>query len=184
MSHPLNDPWTIFVAKKSPVGTYSDNLVSLSTVTTVEQFCDVFTQLQNPQYFPTGYGVFVCRSGYKPLWEKNPAGGTLSVRLHRSCAFVDFVWTKFVFSLIGEQFDDPNVVCCGFSCRSDYNLSIWINNAKSVTLKNRANQKFISILHSTYTGSKFPLPVVEFVSHTEALELRQQLESRPAEEST
>ena len=80
----------------------------------------------------------IFKEGYKPLWESCPDGGCWFIRFKKSddSSDIDLKWEKLLFALIGEQFDEPNMLGAVLSIRGrETIIEVWFNYLKNVGIK-------------------------------------------------
>ena len=100
--HPLQNTWTIWYANlackmpsrvppscQSP-GTqqkqlrqYEENLASLSTFSTLEDFAACYGYLKRPSELPNNSNLFVFKGTTKPMWEVGNCSGSILYSAHR-----------------------------------------------------------------------------------------------------
>ncbi|KAG9302281.1 hypothetical protein G9A89_008772 [Geosiphon pyriformis] len=135
---PLANEWTFyhdkFVANATP-GEYEDNLKSVATVATVQNFWAVYNNILGPETLQTRSSLHFMKAGIRPVWEdpQNENGGAWSFRVNKNNTAV--VWRELLMLLIGEQFEecvglDDDIF--GLTVSSRYNsdiFTIWNKNA-------------------------------------------------------
>merc|ERR1719369_814642 len=67
--HPFSTSWTIWYSAGNRKLTWQQNQVKVSTVSTVEQFWLLISQLKPPSDIPAGYTLSVFKEGILPDWE-------------------------------------------------------------------------------------------------------------------
>jgi translation initiation factor 4E len=86
---------------------YENSIKTIATVTTVEEFWQVYDYLKRPADLPTTTDYHLFRSGIKPTWEDpgNARGGKWIVRLPKGLA--SRYWEEIVLALVGGQLAAP-----------------------------------------------------------------------------
>eukprot|EP00092_Neocalanus_flemingeri_P010589 GFUD01011407.1.p1 GENE.GFUD01011407.1~~GFUD01011407.1.p1 ORF type:complete len:291 (-),score=92.06 GFUD01011407.1:60-932(-) len=105
--HHLNTSWTFWYSVGNKNLSWKQNQVKISTVSTIEQFWLVTSQLKSPSDIPIGHTFSVFRDGVVPDWEDiaNIEGGRWMV----SCPKVeredrlDSMWLEMLFMMVGEH---------------------------------------------------------------------------------
>ena len=95
----------------------------------------------------TDLGLF--KVGYQPLWESCPDGGCWFIRFKKNedPIDIDLYWEKLIFALVGEQFDEPNMLGAVFSIRGrETILELWFNFFKIEKMKDSVAQKLRYLL--------------------------------------
>merc|ERR1719186_577803 len=105
--HHLKTSWTFWYSVGNKNLSWEQNQVKISTVSTIEQFWLLTSQLKPPSNIPTGHTYSVFRAGVAPDYEDvaNMKGGRWMV----SCPRVERVekedirWLEVLFMVVGEQ---------------------------------------------------------------------------------
>ena len=95
----------------------------------------------------TDLGLF--KVGYQPLWESCPDGGCWFIRFKKNedPIDIDLYWEKLIFALVGEQFDEPNMLGAVFSIRGrETILELWFNFFKIEKMKDSVAQRLRYLL--------------------------------------
>jgi translation initiation factor 4E len=130
---------------------YENSIKTITTVSTVESFWEVYDYLKRPGEMPSTTDYHFFRQGIKPTWEdpSNAKGGKWIVRLPKGLA--NRYWEETILALIGAQFTGvaPDEVC-GAVLSVRYNediLGIWNRNAHDSACIERIRDSFKKILH-------------------------------------
>jgi len=136
----LQTPWTIHymsnkTKKKTPakrkkghVKEYLENLTYVGTFSSVEGFWRYYSWLKKPSELPMNNRstLYMFRANLQPAWETFPQGGCWIVKISHENTFVDILWEKLLFSVIGENFWSPELVGVTVNRReSEDILTIW-----------------------------------------------------------
>lgn len=124
--------------EKNRAESYEQQIRNIATVTTVEEFWQVYVHLNRVSKLAPLTDYFLFQEGVRPMWEDeaNRRGGRLTVRVHKGVsprAFEDLC-----LAVIGEQFDTDDI--CGIACSvrvADNSLSIWLRDAADRELVGR-----------------------------------------------
>lgn len=136
--HELNTPWTMWLDKTergASAAQYQASLKKVYTMTTVESFWAVYTNIPDVRDLSQRYTYHMMRDDRKPLWEepRNSRGGTWKVKCRKEDA--PEVWKELLLAVIGEQFDefvtdDDDICGVSISIRErDDLIQIWNTNA-------------------------------------------------------
>jgi len=93
--------------------------------------------------------VSIFKKGYKPLWENCPDSGSWFIRFNKNedQAEIDLKWEKLIFALIGEQFEEPDMIGAVLSIRGrETIIELWFNLCKSETIKNKSAQNLRQLI--------------------------------------
>jgi translation initiation factor 4E len=134
----------------APVNPYENSIKTISTVSTVESFWEIYDHLKRPGDLPSTTDYHFFRQGIKPTWEDpgNVKGGKWIVRLPKGLA--SRYWEETILALVGAQFSgvNPDEVCGAvLSVRySEDILGIWNRNAHDSTSIERIRDSIKKIL--------------------------------------
>lgn len=136
MAAPLPSGFTLFFSffKKTlnsqvkEEASYEENIKSVSTFETVEDFWCLWQHMVKPEQLPIGCEIFLFQKGIKPMWEdsENNGGGRFIVRLKKEVS--NRLWEDIVLSFIGEQKEKSKNIC-GLVCtvkEREVVISTWI----------------------------------------------------------
>eukprot|EP00092_Neocalanus_flemingeri_P012749 GFUD01013738.1.p1 GENE.GFUD01013738.1~~GFUD01013738.1.p1 ORF type:complete len:292 (-),score=85.65 GFUD01013738.1:88-963(-) len=133
--HHLNTSWTFWYSAGNKNLSWKQNQVKISTVSTIEQFWLVTSQLKSPSNIPTGHTFSVFRAGVVPDWEDvaNIEGGRWMV----SCPKVeredrlDSRWLEMLFMMVGEHSEEfAGLVIGAEACvrKQGDRLEVWVKD--------------------------------------------------------
>ncbi|EFC44903.1 eukaryotic initiation factor 4E member 2-like protein [Naegleria gruberi] len=166
---PLETKWTFWYAntkvdkeghhhqehheKEKDGSQYRDCLTKLATVSSIDEFCKVYSYLQKPSKLPKNSNISLFRHEVVPMWESFPQGGCWMVKIRKgengqTSTFCDRLWEQLVFSTICEQFETGNVVGCVLSLRTKEDvLQVWNKNSNNHADRIHICDRFKWILH-------------------------------------
>jgi len=136
----LQTPWTIhYMSNKTKrraaasrqnrsVQEYLDNLVYVGTFSSIEGFWRYYSHLKNPSELTKNnrYTLYVFRANLQPAWETFPNGGCWIVKISHENNFVDILWEKLLFNVVGENFWTPELVGVAVSRRENEDIiTVW-----------------------------------------------------------
>eukprot|EP00295_Goniomonas_pacifica_P027194 CAMPEP_0175946984 /NCGR_PEP_ID=MMETSP0108-20121206/27631_1 /TAXON_ID=195067 ORGANISM="Goniomonas pacifica, Strain CCMP1869" /NCGR_SAMPLE_ID=MMETSP0108 /ASSEMBLY_ACC=CAM_ASM_000204 /LENGTH=224 /DNA_ID=CAMNT_0017272559 /DNA_START=8 /DNA_END=682 /DNA_ORIENTATION=+ len=119
-SHALQHSWNLYydlvtTDKKAKASSteHDSGLHHLATITTIEEFWEVFNNLPKPTKLPEGGNFFLFKDGIKPTWEDaaNAQGGRWFGQLNKKFKTADKAWTNLAVALVGELIAQPELVC-------------------------------------------------------------------------
>eukprot|EP00736_Rhodelphis_marinus_P003099 Rmarinus@m.16315 len=135
--HPLHTNWSLWfdrADKKVNANQWRDCIKKVKTVDTVEDFWCLFNNIPTPSKLSMGSNFHFFREGIEPSWEDkaNEGGGKWVVSLPRPRRddIMDECWTNLLLSLIGENFEDGELICGAVISLRKQNdrISLWTNN--------------------------------------------------------
>jgi len=148
LTFPLQDSWTFWYFKNDRMSDWKDNLINITTVTTVEGFWSVFNHLQVASRLGQGCDYFLFKSHIQPMWEDafNRTGGRWSLNLNKNqrANELDRYWLNTLLSLIGDQYSDADYVNgCVVSVRSKGDrISLWTRDWRHTDVTKRIGNRF------------------------------------------
>jgi hypothetical protein len=89
------------------------------------------------------------KSDKKPLWECCPEGACLFIRFGKNEEdyVIDIIWEKLIFALIGEQFDDSNIIGALLSVRGrETIIELWFTFNNNEAVKTDITDKMTLLL--------------------------------------
>ena len=129
---------------------YENSIKTICTVSTVEEFWQVYNHLRRPSDLPTTTDYHFFRGGVKPTWEdpNNAKGGKWIVRLPKGLA--SRYWEEVVLALIGGQFSgvpDGEITGLVISVRySEDILGVWNRTAGDREITERIRDAIKKVL--------------------------------------
>ena len=70
---------------------------------------------------PREVDIFFFRDGEVPMWEQSPQGGIWIIKVKKEDD-VDLMWESTLLALVGEQFNESNVIGASLSLRTKQRL--------------------------------------------------------------
>ena len=105
--HQLSSSWTFWYSVGDKNLSWVQNQVKICTVTTIEQFWYVTSQLQPPSKIPSGHTYSVFKTGVMPDWEDvaNVDGGRwmISCSKEEREEELDSMWLEILVTIVGEH---------------------------------------------------------------------------------
>jgi len=134
--HHLDTSWTFWYSVGNKNLSWEQNQVKISTVSTMEQFWFVTSQLRPPSNIPTGHTYSVFRCGVLPDWEDvaNVEGGRWMI----TCSKVerednlDSRWLEVLFMMVGEHMGESSRQVNGAEAcvrKKGDRLEVWVGNS-------------------------------------------------------
>merc|ERR1719186_1134869 len=132
--HPLKTSWTFWYSVGNKNLSWEQNQVKISTVSTIEQFWLLTSQLKPPSNISTGHTYSVFRAGVAPDWEDvaNMEGGKWMV----SCPKMERGerenrWLEVLCMMVGEHMTESSGLVNGAEAcvrkRGD-RLEVWVRD--------------------------------------------------------
>lgn len=146
--HKLNSTWTFYYASRKESDRhipYSERLTKIAEFETMEDFLRYYLYLKPVNEISRDIDIGLFKKGYQPLWESCPDSGYWFLRFRRTADLkeINNKWEKVVFSLVCEQFDEPNMLGAVLSMRGrETIIEIWFNYFKYEKIKNAVALKF------------------------------------------
>jgi translation initiation factor 4E len=139
--HPLNSNWVFwYISRKEKDHNvpYDQRLKKIVSFNTLEDFFKYYIYLKPASEVDRNSDLSIFKEGYKPLWESCPDGGCWFIRFKKTddSSDIDLKWEKLLFALIGEQFEEPNMLGAVLSIRGrETIIEVWFNYLKNVGIK-------------------------------------------------
>ena len=104
--HPLEHDWTFWYFYPDRKRTWEENLRTIKTVSTIEDFWAVHNWIEPPSRLQTGADYSLFKVGISPDWEDvaNKKGGRWLVNCGRQG--VDGDWKEVIMAMVGQQFGE------------------------------------------------------------------------------
>lgn len=126
---------------------YRDQLKPLGQIPTIEHFFNYYVHMKKPTEMPREIDIFFFRDGEVPMWEESPQGGTWIDKVKKDDD-VDHMWEGVLFALIGEQFEEPNVIGASLSLRTKERLlMIWLKDGTNERVRTNVSNKLRHFLN-------------------------------------
>ena len=158
---PLNSTWTFWYASRKEKDhhiPYSERLTKLAEFDNMQDFFKYYVYLKPVNEIERNVDIGLFKQGYQPLWESCPNSGCWLLRFKRTADLkeINLKWEKVVFSLISEQFDEPNILGAVLSIRGrETIIEIWFNYFKYDKIKNMVAVKFGKLLLGEQTENEY-----------------------------
>jgi translation initiation factor 4E len=156
--HQLESEWTFWFerrdnrtedeAKGMSQMDWEQKLQKIGTFNTLENFWSYYCHLQRPTQLPRLSSYHLFRGQTKPTWENYPEGGHWLITMKKTLddkTRLNRLWEQLMFALIGEEFEDPDVIGIVVQIRIKEDvLSVWLADKAP---KFRVGEKLKQILH-------------------------------------
>ena len=158
---PLNCTWTFWYASRKEKDhhiPYSERLTKLAEFNNLQDFFKYYVYLKPVNEIERNVDIGLFKQGYQPLWESCPNSGCWLLRFKRTADLkeINLKWEKVVFSLISEQFDEPNMLGAVLSIRGrETIIEIWFNYFKYDKIKNMVAVKFGKLILGEQTENEY-----------------------------
>jgi len=134
--HPLSTSWTFWYSVGDKNLSWEQNQIKVCTVSTIEQFWYVTSQLQPPSNIAMGHTYSVFRAGVLPDWEDsvNISGGRWMVscpRVERQDK-LDKRWLEILFMMVGDHMEGFSGLVNGAEAcvrKKGDRLEVWLKDA-------------------------------------------------------
>jgi len=154
--HPLEHRWTYFYNppnKAAADGSWSSNVKSVATFSTVEDFWSLVNALKAPSQLTIGSNYHLFKEGIQPEWEdpQNRKGGKWTVTFQRrggdpqAAKVADEAWQFSLLALIGEQFGADSDEICGLVIGprgKETRLALWTRTGEDEDAQKRIGRFF------------------------------------------
>jgi translation initiation factor 4E len=173
--HDLQTPWCFWYDQKktkkqvAEPAAYHNQLQKLATFDTVEGFWKIFCYLKRPSALDMNVNLYLFRDGKWPMWEAFPRGGCwiLKVKKRRDsgASVLGKMWQELVIAMIGECFEEPDVVGMSICIRRNEDLiSVWNVDNRNDDVRFAIGQTMKKILDLE------PSTVIEYKHHAESMQ--------------
>lgn len=148
----LNSEWTFWYASRKEKDhhiPYEARLTEISSFSTLEDFFKIYLYLKPTNEIDRNNDIGLFKKGYQPLWESCPDSGFWFYRFKRTDdeKDINYKWERILFSLIGEQFDEVNILGAVLSIRGrETIIELWFNYFGYEKIKNNVAKKFREVL--------------------------------------
>ena len=147
----LNSEWTFWYASRKEKDhhiPYENRLTEISTFSDLKSFLQSYLYLKNIKDISRNADISLFKKGYLPLWENSPDSGYWFHRFNEEEEKdINFQWEKIIFALIGEQFDEANILGAVLSIRGKESIiQLWFNYFGYEQIKDNVSEKFKKIL--------------------------------------
>lgn len=151
-SFKLNSTWIFWYASRKEKDhhiPYNERLSNIAEFNTLEDFFRYYLYLKAVPDIERNIDLGLFKKGYQPLWESCPDGGCWFVRFKKTDdpKEIDTNWEKLLLAMVGEQFEEPNMLGAVLSIRGrETIIEVWFNYFKFEKIKNAVAQKVRSTL--------------------------------------
>ena len=113
----------------------------------MEHFFNYYVYLKKPSEMPREIDLFFFRNQEVPMWEESPAGGIWILKVKKDDN-INKMWESMLFALIGEQFEEPNVIGASLSLRTKERLvQVWLKDGKDQKVRDNVSNKIRHFLN-------------------------------------
>jgi len=103
--------------------------------------------LKKPSEMNRENDLFFFREKEVPMWEDSPHGGIWIAKIKKEDN-IDLMWETLLFALIGEQFEEPNVVGLALSLRTKERLlEVWLKDGRNEKVRTNVSNKIRHFLN-------------------------------------
>jgi translation initiation factor 4E len=168
----LESSWAIWYDKKSSAKTstaeFRQRLQKVSSFDSIEGFWKIYLYLKRPSQLENNINLYLFRDHCPaPMWESYPRGGCwiLKVKKKTSGASVlGKLWQDLLLALIGEQFEEPDVVGISISIRTNEDLiTVWNADNRNEEIKMKIGERLKVILDLELST------VIEYKAHADSM---------------
>ena len=131
-THPLHYEYTFWVtyfkkSKDKQLEEFEDNLISIASFLTIEDFWTIYERMRRPSVLPRGCEFFLFKAGIKPLWEDNQniGGGRFYFSMKKS-QLTNKIWEDLQIGLLlsEKEFEKLNGIVLNVR-QSEIFISVW-----------------------------------------------------------
>ncbi|KAJ3415526.1 NADPH-dependent diflavin oxidoreductase 1 [Chytridiales sp. JEL 0842] len=172
IKHPLQHRWTLWFdsqQKKATQANWHDNLKSLITFATVEDFWGVYNNVIKATQMPAGSNYHLFKEGIRPMWEDkaNAEGGKWVTQVAKpKKKELDNYWLNTILVCIGESFEHSGEICGAVVSvrRHADRLSLWTKSVNNEAVCTKIGKQWKEALGLGATES------IGFQAHSDALQ--------------
>ena len=169
----LECAWSLWYDKKQPkqrtsTSEFRKQLHKIATFDSIENFWKVYLFLKRPSQLDTNVNLYLFRDSCPaPMWESYPRGGCWILKVKKKMSGVSVLgklWQDMVLALVGEQFEEPDVVGISICIRSQEDLiSVWNADSRNEQIKLKIGEKLKIILDLELST------VIEYKAHADSM---------------
>lgn len=90
---------------------------------------------------PREIDIHFFRDNLVPMWEDSPEGGIVILKIKKDDN-IDKMWESILFSMIGEQFEEPKVIGASLSLRTKERLlQVWLKDGRNDAVRTNVSNK-------------------------------------------
>eukprot|EP00301_Raphidiophrys_heterophryoidea_P028073 c9964_g1_i4.p1 GENE.c9964_g1_i4~~c9964_g1_i4.p1 ORF type:complete len:140 (+),score=13.42 c9964_g1_i4:349-768(+) len=120
--------------------------------------------MNKPSVLPLNTNIHLFRETYFPMWESFPNGGCWILKVWKRSGTIDRVWETMVTAVIGELFEEPDLVGIVLSIRSRHDMiSVWNKDNQSEAVRFAIGEKLRQLLNLS------PNTVLEYKKHCSSI---------------
>lgn len=147
----LNCEWTFWYASRKEKDhhiAYEDRLTEIFSFNNLKDFFKGFMFIKDVESIPRNNDLAMFKKGYKPLWENTPESAFWLYRFRpEDEKYINIKWEELIFSLIGEQFEEQNILGVVLSKRGrETIIELWFNYFGFTKIKNKLEVKFRNLI--------------------------------------
>ncbi|KAG9403536.1 hypothetical protein AC1031_006176 [Aphanomyces cochlioides] len=170
VKHPLQHRWVLWYdnpKKKLPNESWEENLKTVYTFDTVEDFWCMFNNILPPTKLASGSNYHLFKQGIRPMWEDpiNAKGGKWVLTNSRQRrARLDDAWMHTMLALIGECLEDDDDLCGAVVSvrKAQDRIAVWTKTATNESLQKVVGRNFRKVLELNKNE------VLKYQSHADA----------------
>jgi translation initiation factor 4E len=175
--HPLQTGWAFWYDKKQRYdpnkdsAEYKGHLHKLGSFSSVEGFWKLYCYLKRPSVLELNVNLYLFRDGPRniPMWEAYPRGGCWILKVKKrkdtEASVLGKMWQELVVSVIGEVFEEPDVVGVSVCIRKNEDLlSVWNADNRNDEIRFHIGEKLKQILDLE------PSTIIEYKHHSESMQ--------------
>jgi len=174
--HALQTAWAFWYDKKQYKKQASDefraSLQKIGSFDTIESFWKLFVYMRRPSKLENNVNLYLFRDGpnIAPMWEAFPNGGCWILKIKKRSpngppSVLGKMWQDMVFAIIGEAFDEPDVVGISVSIRSREDLiSVWNADNRNEEIRFKIGERLKEILELE------PSTMIEYKHHSSSMQ--------------
>lgn len=143
----LHSTWTLWHASRKEELhhiKYSDRLTEIANISSLYSFFSSYLYLKSIDEIKRNNDIALFKNKRIPTWEhcRNSACWFVRFKRQDNCSEIELIWEKLVFGIIGEQFNEENMLGCILSIRGrETIIEVWFvydnNNNRKVNVVSR-----------------------------------------------
>ncbi|CAH0729018.1 unnamed protein product, partial [Brenthis ino] len=134
IKHPLEHTWSFWMFTNEK-RTWEDNLVKLTTFSTVEDYWCLYHHMKVPSELALGQDYAIFKNNIRPMWEDaaNIKGGRWLISFDKKRNInMDNIWLFVILLLIGENFEHSHVISGAVvNVRVKSKIGVWISDLRN-----------------------------------------------------
>lgn len=168
----LQCSWTIWYDKKDSKKTstieFRQKLQKICSFDSIESFWQIYLYLKRPSQLENNINLYLFREyAPAPMWESYPWGGCWILKVKKKttgASVLGKLWQDLLLGLLGEQFEEPDVVGISICIRKNEDLiSVWNMDNRNDEIRMRIGQKLKTILDLELST------VIEYKAHADSM---------------